>query len=161
MQNRHPLWFRSGAAAVEAAIVIPILILLLLGLILGGMGVFHSQQTACLAQEIARYASTHGSDYQKDTNQKSPTQDQIINAVALPLAVSMDASQLSFSIQWINQGANDIQDWDGSPKNVKSLTPNGEYVTNTLRVTVTYNWVPGSFIGANTLTSVCEVPMSN
>ena len=69
--------------------MLPVYLLLLLSLIVGGLGVFHYQQTACLAQEAARWASVRGSDYQKDTNQPSPTTQQILQQVT-PLAVGMD-----------------------------------------------------------------------
>ena len=53
-------------------------------LIVGGLGVFHYQQTACLAQEAARWASVRGGDYQKDTDQASPTTQQILQQVTEP-----------------------------------------------------------------------------
>jgi Flp pilus assembly protein TadG len=152
---------RPAAQAVEAAIVFPVLLLLLIALIVGGMGVFHYQQAACLAQEAARWASVRGGDYQKDTDQASPTRDQIFQQAVLPLAVSLDPSQLSLQVQWVNQATGAVQDWDGSPKDVKSLTAQGEYVTNSVRATVTWTWSPGVLIGPVTITSVCEAPMAN
>jgi Flp pilus assembly protein TadG len=151
---------RFGSQTVEAAIVFPVLLFLLLGLILGGMGVFRYQQVACLAQEAARYACVRGGDYQDDNNQDSPSQDQILQQAVLPMAVGMDPGSLSLHVQWIDQGTSTVQDWDAASKDVKSLTQQGEYVTNTVRVTVTYQWSPGLFIGTTTLQSVCEVPMS-
>jgi Flp pilus assembly protein TadG len=146
---------------VETAIVLPVFLFLLLGLIVGGMGVFHYQQAACLAEEAARWASVRGGDYQKDLNQSSPTQDQIFQQAVLPLAVSMDTSQLSLDVQWVNQAANTVQAWDTASLAVKSVTAQGEYVTNTVRATITYNWSPGLFLGPVSITSVCEAPMSN
>ena len=113
-----------------------------------------------LAQEAARWASARGADYQKDTNQSSPTQDQIRDQAVLPLAVSMDTSQLSVQVEWVDKGSNTSTDWDAATKDVKAITPQGEYVNNTVRVTVTYNWSPGILIGPLTLSSRCEVPMS-
>jgi Flp pilus assembly protein TadG len=161
MRNRNQVRRRRGTQAVEAAVVLPVMLLLLLGLIVGGMGVFRYQQVAWLAQEAARWTCVRGGDYQKDTNANSPTQDQVLQQAVLPLATGMDTSQLALKVQWIDQGTNTIQDWDSAPKDIKSLNGAGEYVTNTLRTTITYNWSPGLFLGTVTLTSVCEVPMSN
>jgi Flp pilus assembly protein TadG len=151
---------RRGSAAVEAAIVFPVLMFLLLALIVGGIGVFRYQQVALLSQEASRWASVRGADFQKDADAPSPTRDQILQQAALPLAVGMDPSQLSLQVQWIDQGNGTVQDWDSAPKYVKSQTPKGEWVTNTVRVTVTYQWAPGLLVGPLTLTSCCEGPMS-
>jgi Flp pilus assembly protein TadG len=161
MRNRNQVRRRRGAHAVEAAIVLPVMLVLLLGLVVGGMGVFRYQQVACLAQEAARWTCVRGGDYQKDTDAASPTQNQVLQQAVLPLAVGMDPSQLALKAQWIDQGTNTTLDWDSAPKDVKSLNGAGEYVTNTLRITITYTWSPGLFLGPVTLTSVCEVPMSN
>ncbi len=159
MSRRTPIQ-RHGSLAVETALVFPVMLFLLLALIVGGMGVFRYQQVANLAQEAARWTCVRGGDYQKDNNLGSPTQAQVLQQVVLPLAVGMDPTQLSLQAQWINQGTNTTQSWDSSPKDVKSINGDGEYVTNTLRMTITYNWSPGLFLGSITLTSVCEVPMS-
>ena len=151
---------RPASATVEAAIVFPIMLTLLLTLIVGGIGVFRYQQVALLGQEASRWASVRGADYHKDTNQTCPTEDQICQQAVLPMAVGMDASQLTVQTQWVNQGNATVQDWDAAPKDVKSLTASGEYVTNTVRVTITYNWIPGILVGPWTLTSVSETPMS-
>jgi Flp pilus assembly protein TadG len=152
---------RAGALALETAIVLPVFLLLLIALLVGGMGVFHYQQASCLAQEAARWASVRGRDFQKDTNQSSPTEEQILQQAVLPLAASMDTSQIALQVQWIDQGSSTTQSWDSSPKDVKSLTAQGDWVQDTVRATITYTWSPGLLIGPVTLTSVCEVPMSN
>jgi Flp pilus assembly protein TadG len=151
---------RHAAITVEAAVVLPVMLFLVLLLIVGGMGVFCYQQVACQAREAARWACVRGGDYQKDTNLDSPTQAEIFQNAVLPMVVSMDTSQLSLQVQWIDRGSNTVQPWDGAPKGVKSITPLGEYVTNSVRTTVTYNWVPGLFVGQLTFTSVCELPMA-
>ena len=50
---------------------------------------------------------------------------------------------------------------DGATKDVKSVTPQGEYVSNTVRVTVRYVWSPGVLTDPVSMTSVCEIPMAN
>jgi Flp pilus assembly protein TadG len=150
---------RPGAHTLEAAMVLPPLVLLLLALIVGGMAVFHYQQVAFLAQEATRWACVRGEDYQEDTNQASPTEQQILQTAVLPRAVAMDPSQLKLQVQWIDQATGTAQDWDAAPKRVRSVTAQGSYVTNTVQVTVTYTWSPGVFAGPFTLSSTCTLPM--
>src|SRR5262249_3867479 len=64
--NRCP---RSGVTLVECAIVYPLLFFLLLGLMIGGMGIYRYQEVAALARSGARYASTHGAQFRKDTSE--------------------------------------------------------------------------------------------
>ncbi|HBI44300.1 MAG TPA: hypothetical protein DDY78_15835 [Planctomycetales bacterium] len=151
---------RRGSQAIEAAIVFPVLLFLLLSLIVDGIGVFRYQQVALLSQEASRWAGVRGADFQRDADAPSPTRDQILQQAALPFAVGMDPSKISLQVQWVDKGNATVQDWDSAPKYVKSQTPGGEWVTNTVRVTVTYQWSPGLLVGPLTLTSCCEGPMS-
>jgi Flp pilus assembly protein TadG len=160
MRDPRSVRRRRAAVVVETAVVFPLMLLLLLALVVGGMGVFRYQQVACLAQEAARYACVRGGDYEEDANSSSPTQAQILQQAVLPSAANMDTTQLSLQAQWIDQGTGTVWDWDSALKDVKSITAAGEYVNNTVRMTVTYNWSPGLFLGTVTLTSRCEVPMS-
>jgi Flp pilus assembly protein TadG len=160
MNDKKQTRRRSAAAAVEAAVSLPVLFFLLLALVIGGMVVFRYQQVACQAREAARWACVRGGDYQKDTDQLSPTQQQILEQAVLPLAVGMDPAALSCHVQWIDQGSNTVQDWDSAPKDVKSVTPKGEYVSNTVRVTITYQWTWDFLLGPVSLQSVSELPMS-
>jgi Flp pilus assembly protein TadG len=151
---------RTGALALEAALVYPVLLLLILGLIIGGMGVFRYQQVHCQAREAARFASVRGSDWQKDADLDSPTKDEICTQAVVPLAAGMDTSKISIQIQWIDQTTGKAVDWDSASKNPRSLTASNDYVTNTVRVTITYQWSPNLYFGTLTLTSTCEVPMT-
>ena len=160
MNPRRQSERRRGSQAVEAAIVFPVLLFLLLSLIVGGIGVFRYQQVALLSQEASRWAGVRGADFQRDADAPSPTEAQILQQAALPFAVGMDPSMISLRVQWVDQGNGTVQDWDNAPKCVKSQTPGGEWVTNTVRVTVTYQWAPGVLVGPLTLTSCCEGPMS-
>src|SRR5436305_13843054 len=108
MVRRHPFAHparvcRRGAMTVEAAIVYPVFLMLLLGLIVGGMGVFRYQQVACHAREAARYASVHGSSWQKATGQTSPTTADVRRDVVPPLAAGMDTDELAVQIQRVGQ----------------------------------------------------------
>ena len=151
---------RRGAVTVEAAIVVPTVLFLLLAIILGGMGMFRYQQVACLAREAARYASVHGGDYQKDNSVTSPTVSQIQQQSVTPLAVGMASSNLSVQVQWLDCGQNTLTDWDSATHEVVSINSQGEYVNNAVKVTVTYKWSPGMFIGDVVLRSVSQQPMA-
>jgi Flp pilus assembly protein TadG len=151
---------RAGATTLEAALVIPIVLFLLLALVVGGTGVFLYQQVACQAREAARWASVRGGDYQKELNQPSPDTQTILQQAVLPKAVAMESDNLSLSVRWVNKATGVASDWDAAPKDVKSVNPAGEYVTNSVRVTVTYQWSPGVLLGNLTLTSTSELPMS-
>src|SRR4051794_22498771 len=58
---------RPGAALVECALVYPLTFLLVIGLVITAQGVSRYQEVAFLARAGARYASTHGAQYRKDT----------------------------------------------------------------------------------------------
>jgi hypothetical protein len=54
---------RSGAYAVEAAFVFPIVFFLILAIILGSLGIFKYQECSYLARMATRYGSVHGDNY--------------------------------------------------------------------------------------------------
>lgn len=57
---------RRGVTVVECAVVFPVTFMILLGLVVGGMGIFRYQEAAWLARMAARYASTHGNQWRTD-----------------------------------------------------------------------------------------------
>src|SRR6516162_5245998 len=91
---------RPGATVVECALVYPVFLLLLLGMLVGAAGIFRYSQLASLAREAARYASVHGGQYAQEMKVTAPTPDQIYNNVVLPMAAGFDTSQLSYSITY-------------------------------------------------------------
>ena len=129
---------------LEAAIVLPVMVFLLLAIVVGGMGVFRYQQVACLAREAARYASVRGTQYQQATDKASPTQDEILQNAVTPLAVGMDSSKITVQIDWINGVTGDVVAWD-SAKKTRSLTNTSVAVTNSVRV-INYVWSPGILV---------------
>src|SRR5262245_31296318 len=68
---------RRGATVVEFAITCPLALLLILGIAIGGLGVFRYQQIAHLAHVGARYASVHGGQYEAETGQTAATQQSV------------------------------------------------------------------------------------
>ncbi len=59
---------RGGAVLLELAIILPIMFLLVIGMIVGAMGIFHYQEVARLAREGARYACVRGTEYAKNVS---------------------------------------------------------------------------------------------
>src|SRR5581483_6642594 len=165
---------RTGATIVESAIVYPVVFLLLLGLIVGGMGIFRYQEVSALARAGARYASTHGVNYRKDTGlgtgsagtsagdsggmhwfQADPTladasdtswtQDTYDKGIR-PNLVAMDPARLSVKVGWppVINQADKPDNWPGS------------------KVSVTYSWLPEVlFVGPITLTSTSTMAITN
>ena len=58
--------------------VYPLTILLLLGTVVLGLGVFRYQQLQCLAREGARYASVHGPQYAADSGNAYATNQTVL-----------------------------------------------------------------------------------
>jgi len=146
-----PIRRRRGVVSVEAAVVFPVTLLILLGLVVGGMGIFRYQQVAWLAREGARYASVRGTEYKKDVSgAQAATAQSVYDNAILPNATAMDPSRLGYSVTW-NQ--------NNSPYTV--TTDFERPVGNTVSVTVTYTWMPEIFfIGPITLSSTSTLPMA-
>jgi Flp pilus assembly protein TadG len=162
MRRRARCRHRRGAFALEGAVVYPVMITLLLGLVIGGTGVFRYQQVACQAREAARWASVRGGNYQTATGSPSPTQSQIAAQAVNPMAAGMNLQYLTVQVQWVDQSSATAYAWDGASKAVMSITSKGEYVTDTVRVTVTYQWAPNFLgVGPLNLVSTSEIPMAN
>ena len=64
---------RRGAAMLEAAVVYPVTMLLLIGTVVLGIAVFRYEQLQSLARDGARYASLHGPAYASDQNSSYAT----------------------------------------------------------------------------------------
>lgn len=160
----HP---RSAATTVEFAIIASIVVLLLLGLIIGGFGVYRYQEMAHLAREAARYAATHGGDYAA-AGQASRTgvpavasSSDLIGYVRAK-AVGLDPDKLTVTVTWSAPSsvkpANTPSYVDTDP----TLVPPGQKVIrNYVSVTVSYQWQPELFLFSPiTLTSTSTMPMS-
>jgi Flp pilus assembly protein TadG len=147
---RHRLHYhRRGATAVEFAVTCPIVFLLLLGTMVGGLGVFRYQQTAELAREGARWASVHGGQYAEETGQPAATAEDVYNNVIKPAAITLNLSKLSYEVTW---------DKSNMPLDASESygTPQG----NTVSVKVTYQWFPEVFlVGPFNLTSTSKAQM--
>jgi hypothetical protein len=143
---------RRGTTLVECAFVLPTVFFLVLGLAVGVMGLMRYQEVATLAREGARYGSTHGYQYRKDTGQSIGTADDwkkdIYDNGIKPRIMSLDSSKITTTVSWpdvINQ-AGKPDNWPGSR----------------VDVTVSYEWLPSMFIvGPLTLRSTSSMPITN
>jgi Flp pilus assembly protein TadG len=110
---------RSGAALVEAAFVVPVILLLLYGVFCGAIMVITVDQVDTAAREGARWASVRGAMYQFDSHQPAATADDV-NTYTKAQGVTLDTTQMTVNTTW------------------NTSNRPGNYVT----VEVIYNW-PG------------------
>lgn len=132
---RHARNRRRGATAVEFALTAPLVFFLLLATIIGGFATFRYQQVAALAREASRWASVHGSQYEKETGNSAATPEDVFNMAILPAATAMKPEHLSYEVTWDEsnmplQVIDDVQ------------TPTG----NTVTVTVSYELLPQMYL---------------
>ena len=176
MLQRHVSQKRLGVTVVECAVVYPVTFLLLLGLVVGAMGIVRYQEVAAVARAAARYGSTHGAQFRKDTGMTvgtagasnanvsngtywytvDPTQAAgsdtswaglIYDNGIRPNLVAVDPQYLQVQVGWPEViNQNKPDNWPGS----------------TVTVTVTYQWMPECFLfGPINLTSTSSMPITN
>jgi Flp pilus assembly protein TadG len=142
---------RRGAVAVENAFILPVFITMILGTLTLSLGVFRYQEMSYLAREGARWASVHGGQYAIDTGNTAATSDDVYNNAIKPKMATLDPSSLTHSVTWSTNNFPYHTTTDANSNLVK--------VTNTVTVTVSYNWIPEAFFGGITLTSTSVMPM--
>ena len=142
---------RRGTTIVEMSIVAPVALLLLIGLMVGGLGTFRSQQVSTIAKQASRWASIHGTDYANQTGTAPATADDVYNQAIKPNALGLDLSKLSYSVVW---------NTDNSMSHTVIVNGKSVEVSNTVAVTVNYAWLPEAFLGGITLTSSSKSVMS-
>jgi Flp pilus assembly protein TadG len=166
---------------IESAIVLPAVFLLMLGLLVGGLGVFRYQEMAHIARETARYASVHGSRYAADNPSAAAVDLAALKAYAASKAVSLDTTQWTITVQMtvFAPGATSSSaappaastvDWDDTTNNQKhspysswTQTDTGTATTanNLVTVTITYPWIPELWlVGPINLSSTATLAMS-
>jgi Flp pilus assembly protein TadG len=142
---------RRATTVVELAVVGSATLLILLGLLIGGLGIFRYQQVARLARDASRWASVHGTQYANDTNNTAATPTDVYNQVIVPNATALDLTQLNYSVTW---------DTSNSPYHTATVQGQQVKVANTVTVTITYQWIPEAYLGGITLTSTSVTVMS-
>ena len=133
---------RRGAAMLEAAVVYPVTMLLLIGTVVLGIAVFRYEQLQALAREGARYASVHGPTYASDTpNASVASSTDIENNVLTPMAHGL--SGLTCSVTW-----NPNPPTTGAP--------------STVTVQLSYSWVPEAYFSkqAVSVTASSTMPVT-
>lgn len=120
-------WLRRAVTAVEVAIVLPLVMLLMIGLCVAELGAFRYQQIAALAHERARWASVHGQEYARQSNAVIATNQDIFEKVIKPKAKGLDLNKLSHNVQWNEEG-------------------------NVVTVRIQYTWTPEAFFAPQQLT---------
>lgn len=129
---------REGVTVLECAVVFPLLIILVVGLIIAGVGVFRYQEVAALAREGARWASVRGQSYQFFTGKDPATPEDVYNNVIKPRSVALDQSRLKYSVTW---------DPDNRQK-------------GTVTVRIDYQWIPEALLGGINLSSTARTIVS-
>ncbi|MEW4570931.1 TadE family protein [Tautonia sp. JC769] len=89
---------RRGGTVVEMAVVCPIVLLLIIGTLVMGLGVFRLQQLEALAREGARWAAVHGPTSQQEHDEAAPTSADVLDRVILPRVVGLDPDELTCSL---------------------------------------------------------------
>ena len=171
MRLRSLQTMRGGTVALESAVVYPVLFFLVLATFVGGMGIFQYQQDAYLAREAARYASTHGGEYQQENDSAikagslpNVTEDYLKKNIIYPQTTWIDQSQLTVTTMFNQPGS--YAGWDSTanrwPTSLWTDPVTGiQYsITNTVSVTVSYQWYPLYYLtGPITLQSTSVMPM--
>jgi hypothetical protein len=121
---------RRGLSMVEAASIYPVTLLLLVGGLVLGVGVFRYEQLQSLAREGARFASVRGPDYAAAAsgNEMATTSD-VLNYLTSS-GLSADLSSLTCT----------------------SVAYSSTTLPCSVAVTLQYTWVPGSTFGTTTWT---------
>jgi Flp pilus assembly protein TadG len=156
---------RRGATVVECAVIYPAAFLILLGLLIGGLGVFRYQQVAHLAREAARYAAVRGSQYQVETGQAAVSVQDVRDYVVSQSA-GLDSSAALLDVEVFlhvtaADGSTTAVAWGASNKApYQVISDNGQARQNSVSVTVRYQWLPEAFlVGPITLSSTATIPM--
>jgi Flp pilus assembly protein TadG len=127
--RRHRLPNLRGVSAVECAIVFPVTIFLMLGMLVLGLGSFRNQQLQALAREGARYASVHGPNYVLAASGNQLASPSTVQAYVRGLAVDLSGVQCT-TVTYSSTSA----------------------LPSTVSVTLTYTWTPERYFQSMTWT---------
>jgi len=118
---------------VEAAVVYPVTIMLIMGTVIVGLGVFRYQQLQSLAREGARYASVRGPDYVASQSGNTEASTSTVLTYVQSLAVGL------------------------SGLNCTEVTYSSNTIPCTVTVTLTYTWTPEGYFGSQRWTAASTV----
>ena len=120
---------------VESALVYSVLLMMVIGTMVMGLGIFRYQQIASLAREGSRWASVHGPTYQSENNAAAPT-DADLKAVILAKAVILDSGALTCDLDQTQLAA------------------------GVASVSLTYTWTPEAYFSPIKMTSKSVMTVS-
>jgi Flp pilus assembly protein TadG len=126
---------RRGMSMVECAAIFPVTILLLMGTIIMGLGIFRYEQLQSLAREGARYASVHGPSYAAATGGSQASTSSVLSYVD-GLAVGLSGLQCT------------------------SVSYSATSLPCTVSVTLTYTWKPEGLFSSSTWTVTSSMPVT-
>jgi Flp pilus assembly protein TadG len=133
MLRKHGRPDRRGISVVECAVVYPVTIMLIMGTVIVGLGVFRYQQLQSLAREGARYASVRGPAYIASQSGNTEPSTSTVLAYVQGLAVGLsglDCTQVTYS---------------------------SNTIPCTVTVALTYTWVPESYFPSVKWTALSTV----
>ena len=146
---------RRGTVLVEAALVYPVVFMVILGILMLSIAVFRYQQVAHIAREASRWASVHGARYAKETGNPAATPADVYNNAILPQAAGMHGANLGYSVSW---STSNEQTHTGTYVDPVTTETKVVAVFNTVSVTVTYTFNTGLF-GTIPVSSTSTVTM--
>jgi Flp pilus assembly protein TadG len=126
---------RLGTTSLEFALVSPVAILLLMGTLVVGLGVFRYEQLQFLAREGARYASVHGPQYASENNTSVASTSTVLTNVQ---ALAVGLTGLSCT----------------------AVTYSATSLPCTVSVTLTYTWAPEWLLSTTTWTATSTMPVT-
>jgi Flp pilus assembly protein TadG len=135
----HKQQSRRGTTAVQFAVTAPLLFLLLVGLLVGGLAIFRYQEVAHLAREAARYASVRGGQYAQDTGNAAADEAAVAEYIR-GKAVILDPSRLDCTVTWLYSDKMPMR------PDPTSDPPGQTVLVNKVAVTVTYEWIAEALI---------------
>jgi Flp pilus assembly protein TadG len=129
---------RRAVTAVEFALVCPIVLFFMIGLVVGAYGIFRYHLVSSMARESARYLAVRGNRYETVTGNPAGTAEDVYRDVIRPNAVSLDPGKLTYEVGW-------------APDNRQN---------SMVIVRVSYRWIPEAFLGGITLSSTAVMPIA-
>jgi Flp pilus assembly protein TadG len=135
MLRRNPRSRRRGMSVVESAVVYPLTILLLMGTIIMGLGIFRYEQLQSLAREGARYASVHGPTYASESGQSTASTSTVLSQVR-GMAVGLSGLQCT------------------------SVSYSAASLPCTVSVTLSYTWTPEGLFSPVTWNVTSTMPVT-
>jgi Flp pilus assembly protein TadG len=138
MKTRGARRRRRGVVMAEAAIVYSVAILLVMGTIVIGLGIFRYQEIAWLTLEGARWASVRGtSEYRTESAKGAPTAADVVAGAVTPRMAALDPTKLTSTLTWDS-----------------TVTP------PTVTFTLSYRWTPEMILAPLTFTSSATQPIT-